>query len=105
MCALKHFGAEVKFRQISPNSWYSWNVGIATDIVRAIDSGEVDTLVIGVSDRSFAPILEWAEEQGIKIISFGCNVNGAITSVAHESHEITEELLEEPNDETSEAAE
>jgi uncharacterized LabA/DUF88 family protein len=105
MCALKHIGAETKFRQISPNSWYSWNVGIATDIVRVVESGGVDTIVIGVSDRSFAPILEWVKEQGIRVIAFGCNLNGAISSVADEYYEITEDLLEEASHGDSEATE
>ena len=69
-----------------------WDVGIAIDIVRAIN--RVDILVLGSADGDLAPLLSWAKEQQCKTVVCACNISYELREVADELIEIDESFLE-----------
>ena len=92
--ALHHLGYEPQYKQVEKKVWYSWCVGIAMDIVRLVINNKVDTIIIGSSDRSIAPVISWAKEQGIQVIVMGCGINKELKTVCDRWIEINDSMLE-----------
>ena len=90
---LHHLGYEPQYKKIDKDTWYSWDVRIAVDIVNLNKTS--NTLVLGSSSRSMAPIIEWAIYQGIKVIVLGCGINSELKSVCDHWIEIPEDMLED----------
>jgi uncharacterized LabA/DUF88 family protein len=94
--ALHHMGFEPQYRLVEKNSWYDWDVGIAMDIVRLID--KTDTVIIGNSNKSIAPVISWAKKQGIRVIVMGCGINKELKEECDQWIEIDESMLEQEHE-------
>lgn len=92
--ALHHLGYEPQYKQVERKVWYSWCVGMAMDIVRLVINDKVDTIIIGNSDRSMAPVISWAKEKGIQVIIIGCGINKELKTACDRWIEIDEVMLE-----------
>lgn len=105
--ALHHLGFEPQYKQVEKNVWYSWNVGMAMDIVRLITNDKTDTIIIGNSDRSIAPVISWAKEKGVRVIIVACGINKELKTACDRWIEIDESMLEEASssDETAQSEE
>jgi uncharacterized protein (TIGR00288 family) len=106
--ALHHLGFEPQYRQVEKNVWYSWNVGIAMDIVRLVTNDRTDTIILGHSDKSMAHVISWAKEKGVRVIVIGCGISKDIKNECDSWIEIDDSMLEpvqEPVDEPVEVAE
>lgn len=95
--ALYHLGFEPQYKQVKKNVWYSWNVGMAMDIVRLVTNDKTDTIIIGNSDRSIAPVISWAKEKGVRVIVMACGINKELKNACDRWIEIDEAMLEEAN--------
>lgn len=95
---LFHIGFEPNYKQVEKGEWFSWDVGIATEIVRLISAGKADTIIIGHSNRQMAPIISWAREQGIRTIIMGCGINKDLKEACDQWIEIKDTMLEELNE-------
>ena len=98
--ALHHIGFEPCYKQIEPGTWYSWNVGLAMDIVRLHE--RMDIIIVGVSDRNIAPALAWAREKGIQVIVIACTINKDVRDSCDRWIEIAEDMLEDIEKENTE---
>lgn len=108
--ALRHIGFDPQYKEVDKGAWYSWNVGIAVDIVRYVIHNKIDIIVLGSSDRGMDSIISWAKEQGVRVIVMGCSINKDLKNVCDQWVEISENMLtakiEEPDDdEDTDAAE
>lgn len=74
-----------------------WGVGITIDIVYLIN--KLDTIVLGTSNPDYIPLIQWCRDQGKKVIIFACCVPISLRNVANEVIEITEDFLEEEEEE------
>ena len=91
--ALHHFGFEPHYKQIEKNTWYSWDVGMSLDIVRLHQKSDV--IIIGNSNRSIAPLVNWIKERGIRIIIMACGINKDVKEACDQWIEVTEDMLED----------
>jgi uncharacterized protein (TIGR00288 family) len=92
--ALHHLGFEPQYKQVEKNVWYSWNVGMAMDIVRLVTNNKTDTIIIGNSDRSLSPVISWAKEKGVRVIVIACGINKELKLSCDRWVEIDEAMLE-----------
>ena len=96
IACLHHFGYEPQYKSIERNNWYSWDVGMAMDMVRVSD--KIDVAVVGSSSRSIAPALQYLREKGIRVVVLGCGINKDVKEACDQWIEITEEMLEGINE-------
>ncbi|KKK91517.1 hypothetical protein LCGC14_2712150 [marine sediment metagenome] len=91
---LHHLGYEPQYKTVEKKVWYSWNVGMAMDIVRLVTNNKIDVVVMGNSDNNMVPVISWAREKGIKVIITGCGINKELKQVCDRWIEINEGMLE-----------
>lgn len=78
-----------------------WGIKIAVDIVKTID--HLDTVVLGVSNPDFIPLIQWIKDQGVKVLILASCIPKSLRDVADEVIEINEDFLEnEDEDENDE---
>lgn len=70
-----------------------WEIGIAVDIFRHIE--RVDTVILCTANATFAPLVEWIKDKGVKIVVIGCGISRELKDTADQWIEIGEDLLEE----------
>jgi uncharacterized protein (TIGR00288 family) len=105
---LHHLGYEPHYKTVEKNSWYSWDVGMAVDIVRLILHDKTDVIIVGNSNRSMAPALQWAKERGVRVVVVGCGINKDLKDVCDQWIEISDKMLadeDEPQEAKDEVAE
>ena len=88
-------GFETKYKQpktFADKKKADWDVGIAIDIVRCLDT--LDIVVLGSADSDLAPLVEYARDHGRDVIVMASGISGDLKEVATESIEIYESLLE-----------
>ena len=96
---LNLLGYEPKYKTVEKNQWYSWDVGMAIDMVRNHES--LDVIVIGNSNRHMVPIIEFLQEKGCKVIIMACGIPRELRECCFKWVEITDNMLEEiKNEET-----
>jgi uncharacterized LabA/DUF88 family protein len=66
----------------------TWDVGITTDILRALHKGKINTVMLGSSDSSFTPLLRHLKDVEVPTIVFACNIPRSVTSLATTTLEI-----------------
>lgn len=83
-------------RQEDSTKWLArksdWDVGIAVDVVRVV--AKVDAVVLCTSSATFAPLLKWLQDCGIRTIVIGCGVPRELKDHADDWTEIGEDFLE-----------
>ena len=98
---LKKLGFETKYKE--PRIFYSpgvvrrkadWDVGIAMDIVNAIDMKSVDMVVLGTADGDLSPCVEWARARGVDVVILACGISRELKKTATTFIEIPESYLE-----------
>jgi uncharacterized LabA/DUF88 family protein len=92
---LRKFGFEPKFKEpkvFADTHKADWDVGMAMDIVKCIQS--VDIVVLCTADGDLAPCLEWVESQGKITAVFGCGISYELKQVCHYWTEIMEDHLD-----------
>lgn len=92
--ALHHMGYEPQYKQVDKNTWFSWGVGIAMEIVRQVTNDKVDVIILGASGREMAPAVRWAREKGVRVIIIGCGINKELKNACDSWIEIDESMLE-----------
>lgn len=70
-----------------------WGIKIAVDVVKTI--GHLDTVVLGISNPDFIPLIHWIKDQGVNVIILASGVPKSLKNVADNVVEIDEDLLEE----------
>lgn len=99
IACLKHYGYDPKYKTLKINSdtgktrRFSWNVGIAVDIMMSID--KLDRVVIGSSDADLLPLVKYLKDRGCVVEIIACGISKELKDAADEYTEITEEQLED----------
>ena len=93
---LKHFGFEPKYK----NNDFDWSVGMAVDVVRMLS--KLDAVVLGTSNRSILPLIEWVKNHGSQCIIFACEITQDLKDACDKYFLITEDFLEEKGKKTME---
>ena len=70
-----------------------WGLKIAIDVVKIID--HLDTVILGISNPDFIPLIHWIKEQGVKVIILASGVPKSLKNVADSVIEIDESFLED----------
>lgn len=97
---LNYLGYIPQFKDIEKYTKFSWDIGMAMDIVRLHD--KIDTVILGSSDRSVAPVISWAKEKGIQVVIIGCGISKELKTVCDIWIEIDESMLEVKEEEVKE---
>lgn len=99
---LRRLGFETKYKE--PKVFHSgahtrrkadWDVGIAMDIVNAVEMKSVDMVVLGTADGDLAPCADWAKSRGIDIVVLACGIARELKKAATTFIEIPASYLEE----------
>ena len=98
--ALEAIGYKTEFKRIlkykdeelTSKRTIDWNVQITIDIFNILD--RLDMIILGSSDRSLEPLIEWATQRGLDIIILACGVPRELRHCATKVIEIPESLLE-----------
>jgi len=77
-----------------------WGVGITIDIVEALE--EFDVVVLGSSNSDLIPLIKWIRSQGREVIILACGVPKNMKDAANSVVEITEDYLEEEEEDEAE---
>jgi uncharacterized LabA/DUF88 family protein len=96
--ALQHAGYETNFVDVVKNNWYSWALGISMDIVRLVVGNKIDILVLGCSDKTMLPLINWVKEQGIVVHTVSCGISKELKDASSSWTELTENELGPEND-------
>jgi len=72
----------------------NWDVGISMDIVRMIESSEVNTVVLCSADGDFKELVEYCTLHEVETIILACGISGDLKATATTVIEIPESLLE-----------
>jgi len=70
---------------------------LTVDIVKMID--RLDTVVLGVSNPDYIPLISWIQDRGVKVIVLASCVPKSIRELASQVIEIDEEYLEDEDGE------
>ena len=89
---LYHLGFEPQYKTVEKNNWYSWDVGMAMDMVRMCD--KIDVAIVGNSSRTISPAVAYLKEKGIKVVVIGCGISKDVKDVCDQWVEINEDMLE-----------
>jgi uncharacterized LabA/DUF88 family protein len=74
----------------------NWHVEMIIDMFRDID--ELDCVILGSSDSELLPLVKYLKEQGIKVVILASLIPKRLADAASKAIEITEDLLECPDD-------
>lgn len=69
-----------------------WDVGIAMDIVKILDS--VDLVILGTADGDMTPCAEFIKSRGKLVHVFGCGISRELREACHRWVEVDESYLE-----------
>lgn len=89
---LNILGFEPKYKTIEKGQWYSWDVGIAVDMIRNCEN--LDTIILGNSSRHMVPVVQFLQEKGVKVIVIACGIPRELRECCSKWVEIEEEMLE-----------
>lgn len=96
--ALSKFGYETKYRRLRMDQiarkWtrgLSWNVVLTLDVINRIE--RLDTIILGSTNKELIPLIEWAREEGVKVIIFAADVGSSMQFAASNVIEIPNSLL------------
>ena len=73
-----------------------WGIKIAMDVVKTIS--RLDTIVLGVSNPDFIPLIHWIKDQGVKVIILSSCIPKSLCEVVDEVIEIDFDLLEQEDE-------
>ncbi len=68
-----------------------WGVGITIDVVSLTD--KLDTVILGVSNPDFIPLVRWIRDQGKEVIVFASCLPKTLKDSANKAFEITADML------------
>lgn len=86
---LEKYGFRTRFESYKAN----WSTAITVDVLKIIN--RLDLVVLGTSDISMVPLVEWLNHLGVETMVFACSVGNELKGMCHNSIEITESFLEE----------
>ena len=69
-----------------------WGVKITIDVVKTID--HLDTIVLGISNPDYIPLIHWIKDQGVKVTILASGVPKSLRNIADNVIEIDETFLE-----------
>ncbi len=96
MHCLEEIGFQTKFKRPKVSTQRvrraDWDVTIAVDVFNA--SENLDIIILGSTNKSLIPLIEWARACGLMVILIACNVGRHIELAASRTIEIPESLLE-----------
>ena len=70
-----------------------WGVKITVDIAKTIT--HLNTIVLGISNPDYIPLIHWVKDQGVRVIILASCIPRSLREVADEAIEIDENLLED----------
>ena len=73
-----------------------WGIKIAVDVAKTIN--HLDTIVLGVSNPDFIPLIHWVKDQGVRVIILASCVPKSLREVADDVIEIDETFLEDEDE-------
>ncbi len=79
----------------------NWDSVMTLDIVQLVHAGGLDVVIIGSTNLDLIPLIKWVRTHGIFVIIFAADVPSVFQNIADKVIEITEDELEEDNDETN----
>ena len=93
---LHKIGYTTKYKQ--PKTFFEkrkadWDVGITVDIIAMLD--RLDIVIIGSADSDLAPLVEYVQARGKEVVIFASGISKDLRSIASNSIEIFESLLED----------
>lgn len=99
---MRHLGYEAKYRR--PRTYRdstgkaherrtSWSMGIAMDIVDAVQANKLDQVILGSSDGDLASMIKWLKEHGVDVIVVSCGISSELRRECEQCIELTEEYL------------
>lgn len=77
-----------------------WGIKIAVDVFKTIS--RLDTIVLGVSNPDFIPLIHWIKDQGVKVTILASCIPKSLRDVADSVVEIDEDFLEREGEEDGE---
>jgi len=98
---LRKLGFETKYKapRIFKNNLHTrrkadWDVGIAMDIVNAVEMKSIDMVILGTADGDLMPCVEWAKARGVDVVVLACGIARELKKSASAFIEIPESYLE-----------
>jgi len=80
---LRKMGFTPRFRSIHELKMHGlWNVGLTVEVIKNVLAEDVDTVVIGSSDISLLPLLDWLIARGVGVMICGSGVSRKLQAVA-----------------------
>lgn len=70
-----------------------WGVGLTIDVVSLLE--RLDTVVLGISNPDYIPLVQWLRDQGKEVIIFASCIPQSLRDSANSAIEIGEDLLQE----------
>jgi uncharacterized LabA/DUF88 family protein len=86
---LRHAGYECRWGEPK----YNWNVGLSMDVVRQIDRGKSDLIVLGSGDPYLSHCAEYVRGEGIKCYCYGFQISDTMKDRVDRFYEIPEDFL------------
>lgn len=99
---LKHLGYDPRFKKYNEKfARINSNVALSVEVFKTID--KLDIIVIGSADPNLVDLVTWIKDRGIEVHVLACGIPFILKEAANRYTEITDNLLEEPNEVTSAA--
>ena len=99
--ALRSLNFELKYKMIEPDTFYSWDAGMAVDMVNW--SSRLDVVVLATGNREMVPVVEYLKSQGVRVIIYAAAVHKELRQIANEVIEIEEYMLIDPSERNQDA--
>ena len=100
---LKRIGFNVKYKypverrvhatEETKKIWIDNTVLMTVDIIKVIDSGKIDRLVLGVSDPQFVDLIEYCKEKGVRVTVYACGICRELRDAANDYVEIDPDMI------------
>jgi len=72
-----------------------WGVAISIDALRGIEAG--DTVILGISNTDYIPLISYLRDFGVKVIIFAAHIPKVLSKIADKVIEIPDTLFEFPD--------
>jgi len=74
-----------------------WGIEISIDVLRTIKAG--DTIILGISNTDYIPLISYLRSFGVRVVIFAVRVPKVLSKIADKVIEISDTLFEEEEDE------
>ena len=83
-----------KVRALENKRRASWDVGIAIDTIKLINTNSINTLVLCSANGDLVDLIEYCADHGVETIVLACGISKNLQAVANTIIEFPESLLE-----------